>query len=48
MIGSRNPDLGLPCSSEAADRGKAKRLYKVWKGSNVSVSLDFDPCDGIA
>ena len=40
MIGSTDPNLGIPCSSKAADRSKPKRLYQVWKGANVSVSLD--------
>ncbi|KAJ9694245.1 hypothetical protein PVL29_009968 [Vitis rotundifolia] len=34
MIGSKDPNLGIPCSSKAADRGKPKRLYQVWKGAN--------------
>ncbi|WJZ92999.1 hypothetical protein VitviT2T_011964 [Vitis vinifera] len=34
MIGSTDPNLGIPCSSKAADRSKPKRLYQVWKGAN--------------
>lgn len=36
MIGNRNPQLGYSSSGGGAHNMKPKRVYQVWRGSNVS------------